>query len=276
MSMLFKDRGKYSYSLNGKPYAFYKLFAFCNEIQHVSSDFLPATILSENCYEGLFFQCGNLQTAPNLPATTLTKGCYSYMFHDCTSLVNAPELPATTLVDDCYSYMFYDCESLVNAPELPATTLVDGCYSHMFYDCTKLNYIKALFTTAPLSNYTSFWVHGVASSGTFVKNKNATWNYTGNSSIPKGWTVVNDVKIITFSIPVSLKPAQFRSYQAEEGMTWEEWVNSSYNNEGYYLVEVSEKTVIISPVIETFAVCTNGTSVASTDVIIEGYEYELF
>ena len=59
----------------------------------------------------------------------------------------------------------------------------------MFYGCSKLNYIKALFTTTPSNSYTGSWVSGVASSGTFVKNKNATWNVTGSNGIPSGWTV---------------------------------------------------------------------------------------
>jgi hypothetical protein len=33
------------------------------------------------------------------------------------------------------------------------------------------------------------WVKGVASSGTFVKNKNATWNVTGVNGVPSGWTI---------------------------------------------------------------------------------------
>ena len=85
--------------------------------------------------------------------------------------------------------MFSGCSSLTTAPELSATTLVNNCYRYMFNGCSKLNYIKALFTTTPSSSYTSNWVSGVASSGTFVKNKNATWNVTGTSGIPSGWTV---------------------------------------------------------------------------------------
>ena len=29
------------------------------------------------------------------------------------------------------------------------------------------------------------------------------------------------------------------SYQAEEGMTWEQWVNSSYNTGGFYVIDGS-------------------------------------
>ena len=59
----------------------------------------------------------------------------------------------------------------------------------MFYGCSKLNYIKAMFTTKPTTSYTNSWVNGVASSGTFVKNSSATWSVTGTSGVPSGWTV---------------------------------------------------------------------------------------
>ena len=42
----------------------------------------------------------------------------------------------------------------------------------------------------PSTTYTSNWVNGVASSGTFVKNSAATWaNTFGVNGIPNGWTV---------------------------------------------------------------------------------------
>ena len=149
---------------------------------------LPATTLASNCYYSMFTYCG-LTTAPELPATTLATSCYSNMFNTCSSLTTAPELPATTLVDNCYSKMFRYCRSLTTAPELPATTLVDNCYSGMFCYCSRLKYIKAMFITTPSSTYTSDWVLDVASAGTFVKNKYATWDVTGSSGIPSGWTV---------------------------------------------------------------------------------------
>lgn len=103
---------------------------------------LPATILTNYCYNGMFSGCTSLTTAPQLPATTLAIHCYNGMFNGCTSLITAPSLPATTLAQSCYDYMFKGCTSLVNAPELPTTTLVYGCYEGMFQNCTNL-------TTAP-------------------------------------------------------------------------------------------------------------------------------
>ena len=151
--------------------------------------YLPCTTLASGCYDSMFSDCTSLTTAPALPAKTLANFCYNYMFKGCTSLTTAPELSATTLASSCYSRMFYGCTSLTSAPELPAKTLVSNCYYYMFYKCSKLNYIKAMFTTTPSSSYTRNWVSEVASSGTFVKNKNATWDVTGTNGIPSGWTV---------------------------------------------------------------------------------------
>ena len=116
---------------------------------------------------------------------------FNYLFENCTTIRNVSTnfLPATTLADNCYTYMFEGCISLTTAPELPATILKFECYCYMFYGCSKLNYIKAMFTTTPENDYTDSWVSGVASSGTFVKNKDATWNVTGPDGIPSGWTV---------------------------------------------------------------------------------------
>lgn len=155
---------------------------------------LPATTLAIYCYEYMFSYCSSLTIAPELPATTAAGSCYASMFQNCTSLTQAPALPATTLADSCYYAMFRKCTSLTQAPELPATTLANYCYRYMFQDCTKLNYIKAMFTTTPSSTYTSNWVSGVASTGTFVKNPNATWNVTGVNGIPSGWTVISDAE----------------------------------------------------------------------------------
>jgi len=172
-------------------YCYSNMFYEC--INLVSTPKLPATTLAYECYDSMFSYCSSLTTPPKLPATTLAERCYDNMFATCTSLTTAPELPATALTNGCYSQMFQGCTSLTVAPELPATTLVEYCYQYMFDGCTSLNYIKAMFTTTPSGGspnyYTSEWVGGVASTGTFVKNSAATWNVTGVNGIPTGWTV---------------------------------------------------------------------------------------
>ena len=103
----------------------------------ISAPDLPATGLTDHCYEYMF--CGtSLMVAPELPATTLKGYCYASMFAGCASLVDAPELPAKTLEYNCYESMFDHCINLSVAPELPATTLAMCCYKEMFSGCTSL------------------------------------------------------------------------------------------------------------------------------------------
>ena len=145
---------------------------------------------TELCYYSTFQGCTSLTIAPTiLPATTLQRMCYQSMFSGCTSLTQAPELPATTLTYGCYYGMFYGCKSLTTAPALPATTLAKYCYSDMFNNCKNLNYVKAMFTTnQSIGSYLSSWLNNVSTTGTFVKNKDATWGNT-DAGIPSGWTV---------------------------------------------------------------------------------------
>ena len=165
MSLLFGVDFKGQTSLEGKSYAFYRLF----------------------------YNNKNITSAENLslPATTLATNCYGFMFFGCSSLVTAPELPATTLADYCYQSMFSGCTSLVTASELPATILAKDCYAYMFDECTNLNYIKCLATDISASNCCQSWVSFVASSGTFVKATSMTSWPNGINGIPSGWTVVD-------------------------------------------------------------------------------------
>ena len=101
-------------------------------------------------------------------------------------------LPATTLAAHCYNQMFTSCSNLITAPDLPATTLVEGCYMELFRGCGKINRVKAMFTNAPSEKYTNYWLTQTASTGTFVKNKNATWNVTGVYGVPRGWTIIKE------------------------------------------------------------------------------------
>ena len=113
---------------------------------------LPAQTLASGCYESMFFNCTGLTTAPALPAQTLASSCYLYMFQGCTGLTTAPALPAQTLASSCYQNMFYGCTGLTAAPALPAETLASNCYGYMFNGCTSLTMAPALPATTLASN----------------------------------------------------------------------------------------------------------------------------
>lgn len=167
MSLLFGDNAEGQTSLQSfTTGVFGHLFSSCKGIRTVSKSFLPATTISPYCYAGMFSNCSNMTSAPDLPSDTLDAGCYSDMFNSCTSLVEAPVLCAKKLVNSCYNYLFYKCSSL--------------------------NYIKALFTTTPSFSYTRYWLTGTASSGVFVKSKDATWTLVGDNGIPNNWTIITE------------------------------------------------------------------------------------
>ena len=154
---------------------------------------LPATDLTgcDYCYDSMFRNCKALINVPNLPAETLCEGCYSGMFEGSTALRTVPTdlLPATNLSEYCYQMMFYNCTYLEKAPNLPATTLVENCYNQMFFNCSNLNSIEVYFDTFSPENATTLWVKNVAATGTF-NWKGATTGYsTGDNYIPSGWTV---------------------------------------------------------------------------------------
>lgn len=118
------------------------MFMYCLSLTKASE--LPATKLSKNCYTGMFNGCAGLTEASELPATTLAEGCYNKMIFQCKELTKAPKLPAITLVKSCYEDMFYDCSGLTEAPDLPAMALAESCYEEMFYRCTGLAKAPAL------------------------------------------------------------------------------------------------------------------------------------
>ena len=189
------------------------MFAGCTSLNTAPE--LPATTLAHSCYGYMFSGCTGLTTAPELtaewvwssgysymfkgcigltiapalPAIYLDDSCYKGMFEGCTNLTIAPELPATELNRSCYESMFKGCTLLTTAPELQAETLENECYKEMFYGCTSLNYIKMLATDISASNCLNSWVYNVGATGTFVKSDSATWDITGASGIPSGWTV---------------------------------------------------------------------------------------
>ena len=190
MSLLYGDNFSGKTSLSGKNFAFYGLFSGSSVVD-ASGLVLPATVLSEHCYDKMFKDCHSLTTAPQLPATTLASSCYVDMFQYCTSLTVAPELPATTLVYGCYSKMFNYCSGLTVAPQLPATTLAKSCYEYMFNGCTSLNSITCLATDISASYCTDSWLSRVASNGTFYKASGMSSWGSGASGIPTNWTIVD-------------------------------------------------------------------------------------
>jgi hypothetical protein len=229
MSLVNKDDFATNYDVLTADGTFAELFLNNAKLTDASNLILPATTLSEGCYQSMFYGCTSLTTAPELPAETMKESCYGLMFHGCkaltaapvlpaktlakkcyqsmfegcTALTTAPELPATTLKDennadanDCYALMFYGCKSLTTSPILPAATLVLDCYYHMFFECTKLASVTCLATNISTTCLTG-WLEDAGTDVTSPKlhilttgaPDDATWNLPSN---PTTWQIVRD------------------------------------------------------------------------------------
>lgn len=58
----------------------------------------------------------------------------------------------------------------------------------MFKGCEKLNHVEMLAIDADGFTQCGSWLSGVASTGTFVKNKDARWS--NDAIVPAGWQIV--------------------------------------------------------------------------------------
>ena len=65
---------------------------------------LPATALTNYCYQGMLAQSNNLQVGPLLPAETLVTGCYSYMFYHSYQINNIRCLATNISATSCLYY----------------------------------------------------------------------------------------------------------------------------------------------------------------------------
>ena len=162
------------------------------------------TIANYEFYFKRLFAESKVVSAENmvLPATTLQNFCYNELFKDATYLTTPPKIfPATALTRDCYSFAFKGCTSLRKSPILPALTAARASYGWMFQDSTSLSEVTCLATDVSDMFATYDWLSNVASSGTFYKNPNASWD-RGDNGIPYGWNVEDYVEPTPSVYPV--------------------------------------------------------------------------
>jgi hypothetical protein len=81
---------------------------------------------------------------------------------------------------------------------------------------------------------------------------------------------VNDIDIICGVVSIILFTINSTTYQAEEGMTWGEWVESDYNTGGFYLSAYDANNIL-----STYGtyIKFNNNDVIRSDIIIENQAY---
>ena len=113
-------------------------------------------IEAKNAFYGLFAAADKLVNNDErllvLPATTLTEGCYQDMFNGCKGIEKAPELPAPKLEKNCYQEMFYDCAKLNHVKCLATDISAEGCTKNWLTNAgTEATGEKVLETLVPMT-----------------------------------------------------------------------------------------------------------------------------
>lgn len=182
--------------------------------QYVEYIYKNSSNLPYGCYQQMYRNCTSLSNIQftkmrlgNYSASRMFSGCTSlidasgltidnasnygcdHMFEFCSSLTNAPKISGS--YPGIYSYygMFYNCTSLTNSPLISFYLPTGNCFRQMFFNCTNLNNVTFLCTDTSISasewnEYTTQWLDGVSSTGTFTKKRGCT------ISAPNGWTVI--------------------------------------------------------------------------------------
>lgn len=164
---------------------------------------LPAEIMKKNCYQNMFGECSSLTGSPILHATTLEENCFTSMFKNCRNLTKAPELPCETLAPWCYSNMFSGCQELVNVPDLPASALTMGCYYEMFSGCRSLVTAPELVAaTVPMNGYSGMFsycssLNKITCLATDISAMNATNNWV--NGVSSAGTFTKDVNMASWT-----------------------------------------------------------------------------
>ena len=115
------------------------------------------TIEANNAFYGLFAGADKLVNNDErllvLPATTLTEGCYDNMFSGCKGIEKAPELPAPKLEKGCYQEMFFDCSKLNSVKCLATDISAEGCTKNWLTNAgTEATGEKVLETAVPMTS----------------------------------------------------------------------------------------------------------------------------
>lgn len=112
---------------------------------------------------------------------------FNGLFYGCLGLTTAPELPAVNLSVGCYAGLFMSVNALTTAPYLPSWKLPKFCYSHIFSQCKNLNYVKCDAKECAINSFHN-WLNNVAPTGD-IYCYDANIFKKGSGDIPTGWTV---------------------------------------------------------------------------------------
>ena len=223
-------------------------FSGCIKLKHASLPKLTTTgtgafgsVAIEDIYypslqspgQSCFSYCGSAKRAVLPSATDVTSnvffGCYLLEYCD----LPACELMGSNAIKNCYSLTALVLRTTKRLCTLSYSNYFSTCYHFLgTVDATyNPNGLKDGYIYVPrafLSDTTSNKDYRRATNWTQYADRFRAledWTVDGTTTGELDWDKINKV-VINFTIDGT-------SYQADEGMTWAEWCDSSYNTNGY-------------------------------------------
>jgi hypothetical protein len=237
-------------------------------------------IEAKNAFYGLFAGADKLVNNDErllvLPATTLTEGCYQDMFNGCKGIEKAPELPAPKLEKDCYSEMFFGCENLKKI-SIGATATADGT---KLSDCTGGMLTGAgtnaeggtqlILSQSVASGEAGFSVEDMLSASgagenikPYYANENGEIQDAISTVKVSGVTIDPSSKILNIDASITLTATVTPENAADKSVTW------SSSNESVATVEQNGKISAVGVGEATITVTTtDGGKTATCKVIV--------
>lgn len=181
-------------------------------------------------FKNLFKNCTTLTDASNLILDDYTvQNCYEGMFYGCTSLESAPVLSSAILTLNCYKEIFYGCSSLNELNVYCAMQLGESYSYNWVYGVSSIG----TFKQTPNITYTESGVHGIPS--TWEVDKSYKSCYFTIQSLEDN----NNVSVVKVNNCI-LNP-EFH-YSLDNGITWnsvildDEIKNIGTINTGEYII----------------------------------------
>ena len=238
-------------------------------------------IEAKNAFYGLFAAADKLVNNDErllvLPATTLTEGCYQDMFNGCKGIEKAPELPAPKLEKDCYSEMFFGCENLKKI-SIGATATADGT---KLSDCTGGMLTGAgtnaeggtqlILSQSVASGEAGFSVEDMLSASgagenikPYYANENGEIQDAISTVKVSGVTIDPSSKILNIDASITLTATVTPENAADKSVTW------SSSNESVATVEQNGKISAVGVGVATITVTTtDGGKTATCKVTVK-------
>ena len=207
------------------------IFYDCASLTSLPNDYFDNIIsIADYGLTYAFSNCINLKNVPDLPnVRTLPYGVYTCMFSGCSNLTSVGAIRSYYAERYAFSSMFDGCTSLTDAPVIRVNHFYNNnAFADMFCNCKKLNSIIILANTLPEP---SFWLNGVASSGTISVLPGLT---NAENICPEGWNIVR-LNINTLSEALFDSPSNVHDSYYYDDSTDEQKYNlfdQMFNNSG--------------------------------------------